>query len=70
MSQGPRLKPLAEKDMSDAQLKAVREFAAGLRGQFNPWGPNAALLRSPELMERAQKVGECPPATRARSRRG
>ena len=58
MSQGPRLKPLAEKDMSDAQLKAVREFAAGLRGQFNPWGPNAALLRSPELMERTQKVGE------------
>jgi 4-carboxymuconolactone decarboxylase len=58
MIQGPRLKPLAEKDMSDAQLKAVREFAAGLRGQFNPWGPNAALLRSPELMERTQKVGE------------
>lgn len=58
MSQTPRLKPLAESEMSEAQLKAVREFTSGLRGQFNPWGPNAALLRSPELMERAQKVGE------------
>jgi len=58
MSQGPRLKPLTEKDMNEAQLKAVREFASGLRGHFNPWGPNAALLRSPELMERTQKVGE------------
>src|SRR5262245_8525471 len=58
MSQGPRLKPLAEKDMSELQLKAVREFASGLRGQFNPYGPNAALLRSPELMGRTQKVGE------------
>jgi 4-carboxymuconolactone decarboxylase len=58
MNQAPRLKPLTESEMSEAQLKAVREFTSGLRGQFNPWGPNAALLRSPELMERAQKVGE------------
>ena len=58
MSLPPRLKPLPESEMSEAQLKAVREFSTGLRGQFNPWGPNAALLRSPELMERAQKVGE------------
>ena len=58
MSQGPRLKPLAEKDMSEAQVKAVREMAGGLRGHFNPYGPNAALLRSPELMERTQRVGE------------
>ena len=57
-SKPPRLKPLAESEMSEAQLKAVSEFAGGLRGQFNPGGPNAALLRSPELMERTQKVGE------------
>ena len=58
MSQPPRLKPLTENDMSEAQLKAVRDLAGGLRGRFNPNGPNAALLRSPELMERTQKVGE------------
>ena len=52
---GPRLKPLTEKDMSEAQLKAAREFASGLRGQFNPW-PERRALR-PELMERTQKVG-------------
>ena len=58
MSEGPRLKPLTEKNMSPEQLKIVGEFASGPRGKFNPNGPNAALLRSPELMERAQKVGE------------
>jgi len=58
MVQPPRLKPLTEKNMSAEQLKAMRELAGGLRGHFNPWGPNAALLRSPELMERTQKVGE------------
>ena len=54
----PRLKPLAEKDMSEAQVKALREFASGPRGGVNPHGPNFALLRSPGLMERTQKVGE------------
>ena len=53
----PRLKPLAESEMSEAQLKAVREFTSGLRGQFNPWGPNAALLRSPEMGDLAQQLG-------------
>ena len=56
--QPPRLKPLAESDMSEAQRKAAREFASGPRGKVNPHGPNFALLRSPELMERSQKVGE------------
>ena len=56
--QPPRLKPLTEKDMSEAQLKAAREFASGPRGKVNPHGPNYALLRSPELMSRSQKVGE------------
>ncbi|MGZ5118374.1 MAG: carboxymuconolactone decarboxylase family protein [Burkholderiales bacterium] len=54
----PRLKPLAESEMSEAQLKAARELASGPRGKINPNGPNFALLRSPELMERTQKVGE------------
>lgn len=57
-TQPPRLKPLTEKDMSEAQLKAAREFASGPRGKVNPHGPNYALLRSPDLMSRSQKVGE------------
>ena len=57
-AQAPRLKPLPESEMSAAQLKAARELASGPRGSFNPNGPNAALLRSPALMERTQKVGE------------
>src|SRR5687768_2554252 len=57
-AQPPRLKPLAESDMSEAQRKAARELASGLRGKINPSGPNFALLRSPELMERTQRVGE------------
>ena len=57
-AQGPRLKPLTESEMSEAQLKAARELASGPRGKMNPNGPNFALLRSPELMERTQKVGE------------
>ena len=57
-AQAPRFKPLAESEMTEAQLKAARDLAGGPRGRFNPNGPNAALLRSPELMERNQKVGE------------
>ena len=57
-AQAPRLKPLPESEMSEAQLKAAREFASGPRGRVNPNGPNFALLRSPQLMERSQKVGE------------
>lgn len=54
----PRFKPLAENDMSEAQLQAARELASGPRGRMNPTGPNALLLRSPDLMRRTQKVGE------------
>jgi len=54
----PRLKPLTENEMTEAQRKAAQELASGLRGKINPNGPNYALLRSPELMERTQKVGE------------
>ena len=54
----PRFKPLAESDMSEAQLTAARDLASGPRGKLNPDGPNAVLLRSPDLMSRTQKVGE------------
>ena len=54
----PRLKPLTESEMSEAQVKAARELASGPRGRINPNGPNFALLRSPDLMSRTQKVGE------------
>jgi len=57
-AQRPRLKPLPESDMTEAQLKAAHELASGPRGKMNPNGPNFALLRSPELMQRTQKVGE------------
>jgi 4-carboxymuconolactone decarboxylase len=53
-----RFKPLAEKDMSEAQRSAVKELESGPRGRLNPHGPNALLLRSPDLMARTQKVGE------------
>jgi 4-carboxymuconolactone decarboxylase len=54
----PRFKPLLENEMTDAQRKAAAELASGARGAFNPHGPNALLLRSPDLMSRNQKVGE------------
>jgi 4-carboxymuconolactone decarboxylase len=42
--------------MSEAQKRAAAELAAGPRGGVR--GPFVALLRSPELMSRLQKVGE------------
>jgi 4-carboxymuconolactone decarboxylase len=57
-TQAPRFKPLIESEMSEAQQKAAREMASGPRGRLNPDGPNAVLLRSPDLMSRTQKVGE------------
>jgi len=44
--------------MSEIQRAAVAELARGPRGAFNPHGPNALFLRSPDLMSRTQKVGE------------
>lgn len=55
-AQEPRFKPLGEADMTDAQHKVYREIAGGPRGGVR--GPFNALLRSPELADRAQKVGE------------
>lgn len=51
-----RLGPMQEKDMSDAQKQAQAAVLAGPRGHMG--GPFSALLRSPELMNRVQKVGE------------
>jgi 4-carboxymuconolactone decarboxylase len=53
---GRRFAPLAESEMSDAQRKVYREIASGPRGGVR--GPFNALLRSPELADRAQKLGE------------
>ncbi len=56
LGQEARFKPLGEKDMTDAQRKVYREIASGPRGGVR--GPFNALLRSPELADRAQKIGE------------
>jgi 4-carboxymuconolactone decarboxylase len=52
----PRFKPLAEHEMSEAQRKVYGEIASGPRGGVR--GPFSALLRSPELADRAQRLGE------------
>jgi 4-carboxymuconolactone decarboxylase len=51
-----RMPPLDPKEMNDEQKKAAAELAAGPRGGVK--GPFIPLLRSPELMNRLQKVGE------------
>ena len=51
-----RLPPLDPQAMNEAQKRAAAELAAGPRGGVR--GPFIALLRSPELMSRLQKVGE------------
>ena len=51
-----RLPPLALEQMNDAQRKAAEELIAGPRKAVK--GPFIALMRSPELLARVQKVGE------------
>jgi 4-carboxymuconolactone decarboxylase len=51
-----RMGPIAEDDMTTAQKVAVASIMSGPRGHMG--GPFSALLRSPELMNRVQKVGE------------
>ena len=55
-TQQPRFKKLAESEMDDAQLKVYRDLMSGPRGGVR--GPFNALLRSPVLADRAQKLGE------------
>ncbi|HTE15462.1 MAG TPA: carboxymuconolactone decarboxylase family protein [Burkholderiales bacterium] len=51
-----RLGPIPEDKMTDAQKAAVAGVMSGPRKHMG--GPFSALLRSPELMNRVQKVGE------------
>ena len=51
-----RFKPLAEAEMDPAQQAVYRAIASGPRGSVR--GPFNALLRSPELADRVQKLGE------------
>jgi len=51
-----RMPPLAHAQMDDAQRAAADELIAGPRKGVK--GPFIALLRSPELLSRLQKVGE------------
>jgi 4-carboxymuconolactone decarboxylase len=51
-----RMPPLAREAMSEAQRAAADELIAGPRKGVK--GPFIALLRSPELMGRLQRVGE------------
>jgi len=51
-----RMPPLAETGWSDAQRQAVQELCAGPRGGLR--GPFVPLLRSPELLNRSQRLGE------------
>jgi 4-carboxymuconolactone decarboxylase len=48
--------PLAPEQMTEAQRAVAAELASGPRGGVR--GPFIPLLRSPELMNRLQKVGE------------
>lgn len=51
-----RMPPLADTDMNDAQRAAAAALIAGPRkGVFGPFIP---LMRSPELLDRLQRVGE------------
>jgi 4-carboxymuconolactone decarboxylase len=56
MSYVDRMPPLDAAAMTEAQRKVAQELAAGPRGGVK--GPFIPLLRSPELMDRLQKVGE------------
>jgi 4-carboxymuconolactone decarboxylase len=56
MNKSNRMPPLAVDKMTDAQRKTAEEMIAGPRKGVN--GPFVPLLRSPELLDRLQKVGE------------
>ncbi len=52
----PRMPPIPEGELTDAQRKAIAEIVAGPRGALI--GPFIPLVRSPEFMSRLQKAGE------------
>jgi 4-carboxymuconolactone decarboxylase len=51
-----RLGPIPLEQMTDAQRRAAEAIINGPRGAL--YGPFVPLLRSPELMENAQRMGE------------
>jgi len=51
-----RLRPIPPEDWTDAQRAAAHDIIAGPRGAL--YGPFVPLLRSPELMGYAQRLGE------------
>ena len=51
-----RMPPIPDADMTPTQKAVMAEIAAGPRGPIG--GPFIPLMRSPELMNRVQKVGE------------
>jgi 4-carboxymuconolactone decarboxylase len=51
-----RLPPIAPELLTDAQRRAAQAVIAGPRGAL--YGPFVPLLRSPELLENAQRMGE------------
>lgn len=54
---GPdRMPPIPASAMTDAQRAAAEELSAGPRGGVR--GPFVPMLRSPEFMQRTQKLGE------------
>src|SRR5438046_3356948 len=56
MTVADRLPPLPDAALTDAQRAAAAAIVAGPRGGL--YGPFVPLLRSPELMEHAQRMGE------------
>jgi 4-carboxymuconolactone decarboxylase len=51
-----RLRPIPQEDWTDAQRAAAADIVNGPRGAL--YGPFVPLLRSPELMGYAQRLGE------------
>ncbi|MGD9827401.1 MAG: carboxymuconolactone decarboxylase family protein [Hyphomicrobiaceae bacterium] len=51
-----RLPPIPADKMTEAQKKSVADIVSGPRGRVV--GPFNVMLRSPEFMDRAQKLGE------------
>jgi 4-carboxymuconolactone decarboxylase len=51
-----RLRPIPQEQMSEAQRSAAEAVINGARGSL--YGPFVPLLRSPELLEHAQRMGE------------
>jgi 4-carboxymuconolactone decarboxylase len=52
----PRMPPIPDAQMTEAQKAAVKDIVSGPRGHLV--GPFIPLLRSPEFMGRLQKTGE------------